>query len=94
MPGETSTCQANVGLYLGGAVSVAASLAGSWGCGKPATVTLRGACVHEHVKVKHYCAEHGRVAPADAVWLCLECAELGHDCPVAVEVLADSETSS
>ena len=84
-------CEANVGLYLGGAVSVEASLAGSWGCPEPATVTLRAGCVHEHVREKRYCAHHGQTQPTDGVWLCLACAELGHDCPVRPEIVADDE---
>jgi hypothetical protein len=82
------TCQADIGLYLGGTVPVDVSLKGSWGCDQPATVTLRAGCVHEHVKAKRYCAEHGRVNPSNGVWLCRECAELGHDCPIRPEVVA------
>lgn len=82
------TCEAVVGLYLGGAVSVGASLADSWGCPEPATVTLRAACVHEHVREKRFCDRHGQVDPGDAVWLCHPCAELGHDCPLRPEVVA------
>ena len=59
-------CEANVGLYLGGAVSVGDSLAGSWGCPEPATVTLRAGCVHEHVREKRFCARHGQVQPPTA----------------------------
>ena len=80
-----STCEANIGLYLGGAVSVATSLAGSWGCPDRATVALRGTCVHEHVREKQFCAGHSQVAPDDGVWLCLACAEMGHDCPMTVQ---------
>jgi hypothetical protein len=76
------TCQAIIGLYLGGAVPPSESLANSWGCTEPATVTLRAACVHEHVREKRYCAMHGQEVPANAVRFCLPCAELGHDCPV------------
>ena len=81
------TCEAKIGLYLGGAVSVEASLAGSRGCPEPATVTLRAACIHEHVREKRFCTRHGSTQPPDGVWLCLACAELGHDCPVRPEVL-------
>jgi hypothetical protein len=81
------TCQANIGLYLGGAVPVAESLARAFGCGDPATVTLRGGCVHGHVKEKRYCARHGVLDPDDAAWFCLDCAQAGHDCPVTVELV-------
>ena len=87
MPGQ---CEANVGLYLGGAISVEDSLAGSWGCPDPATVTLRAGCAHEHVREKRFCRAHGQVQPTDGVWLCLPCAELGHDCPLRPEVVADA----
>jgi hypothetical protein len=83
-----NTCEANIGLYLGGAVNVKDSLAGSWGCPDDAAVTLRGACVNEHVKEKRFCAAHGQVSPADGIWLCLACAEAGHDCPMTVTVVA------
>ena len=88
------SCQADIGFYLGGAVPVAVSLANAWGCDQPATVTLRAGCVHEHVKTKRYCAEHGRTVLPDGVWLCRECAEAGHDCPIAPEVIADAEVTS
>lgn len=81
------TCEAKVGLYLGGAVPVGESLAGAEGCPEPATVTLRAACVHEHVRERRYCAAHGQVQPPDGVWFCLPCAELGHDCPIRPEVV-------
>jgi hypothetical protein len=80
-----NTCQANIGWYAG--MDVTESLARSWGCPDQATVTLRGACVHEHVKQKQFCAKHGQVSPADGVWLCLSCAETGHDCPMTVEAV-------
>jgi hypothetical protein len=50
-------------------------------------VTLRAGCVHEHVREKRFCARHGQVQPPDGVWLCLPCAELGHDCPLRPEVV-------
>jgi hypothetical protein len=87
---QPDMCEAKVGLYLGGTVSVGASLAGAEGCAEPATVTLRAGCVHEHVREKRFCARHGQVAPPDGVWLCLPCAELGHDCPLRPEVVADA----
>jgi hypothetical protein len=73
---DQGTCQATIGLYLGGAVGVEASLAGAEGCPLPATV-------------KRFCARHGNTRPTDGVWLCLPCAELGHDCPLRPEVVAD-----
>ena len=85
---QPDMCEAKVGLYLGGTVGVGASLAGAEGCGEPATVTLRAGCVHEHVRTKRYCARHGQVTPPDGVWLCLPCAEPGHDCPLRPEVVA------
>jgi hypothetical protein len=81
------TCQADIGLYLGGAVPVDESLRNTVGCPEAATVTLRAGCVHEHVKEKRYCATHGQVHPADARWFCRECAEAGHDCPITPEVV-------
>jgi hypothetical protein len=78
-------CQADIGLYLGGAVPVDESLRNTFGCCEPATVTLRAGCVH--IKQKRYCAEHGQVDPADARWFCRECAEAGHDCPLTPEVV-------
>jgi hypothetical protein len=84
---QPDMCEAKIGLYLGGAVPVGASLAGAQGCPEPATVTLRAACVHEHVREKRFCAVHGNTQPPDGVWLCLPCAELGHDCPLRPEVL-------
>ena len=87
----TATCDAKIGLYLDGAASTAASLAGAEGCSEPATVALRAGCVHEHVREKRFCAEHGQVEPADGVWLCLPCAEVGHDCPLRPEVVAGAE---
>lgn len=84
------TCEAKISLYLGGAVTARASLAGAQGCPEPATVTLRAGCVHEHVREKRFCARHGVISPADGVWLCLPCAELGHDCPIRPEVVADA----
>ena len=83
----TATCQADIGLYLGGAVPVDESVRNAWGCGEPATVTLRGGCIHEHIKTKQYCTEHGQLTPGDAVWFCRDCAEDGHDCPVVLEVV-------
>lgn len=83
----SDTCQANIGLYLGGAISVEDSLRGTFGCTEPATVTLRAGCVHGHVKTKRYCVKHGQVDPADALWFCRECAEAGHDCPITPEVV-------
>lgn len=83
----SDTCQADMGLYLGGIVPVGESLAHNFGCTQPATVTLRAGCIHEHVKEKRYCADHGQVDPDDAVWFCRDCAELGHDCPVTPEVV-------
>ncbi len=88
MQPDRGTCEAVVGLYLGGTVSTEASLAGAEGCLEPATVTLRAACVHEHVREKRFCDRHGQAQPADAVWLCLPCAEAGHDCPLRPEVVA------
>jgi hypothetical protein len=87
---SAGTCEARTGLHLGGLVDTATSLAGAWGCPEPATVTLRAACVHEHVREKRFCAGHGVINPADGVWLCLPCAELGHDCPVSPQVVADA----
>ena len=81
-------CQADIGLYLGGAVPVEESLRNTVGCTVPATVTLRAGCVHEHITEKRYCAHHSNVNPPDGVWLCLTCAELGHDCPIQPEVVA------
>ena len=86
----SDTCQAIIGLYLGGAVSAGDALRGSWGCDEPATVTLRGGCIHEHVKAKRYCAKHGVVDPGNAAWFCRECAGAGHDCPVTPEVVVDA----
>lgn len=83
----SGTCETGIGLYLAGAVPVEASLRGSWNCGKPATMTIRAGCVHEHVREKRVCAEHGQANPAGAVWFCRACAELGHDCPVTPEVV-------
>lgn len=84
------TCQADIGLYLGGLIPVDESLRYNTGCTEPATVTLRAGCVHEHIKTKRFCARHGQVAPADAQWFCRECAELGHDCPITPEVVAEA----
>jgi hypothetical protein len=81
---EMPDCQARVGWYDR---PPAESLAGAWGCPDQATVTLRGACAHEHVREKSFCARHGQVNPADAVWLCASCAETGHDCPMTVTVV-------
>jgi hypothetical protein len=78
----SGTCQAETGLYLGGTVPVDESLAHAFGCDQPATVTLRAGCIHEHVREKRFCAGHGEVNPADALWFCRECAEAGHDCPI------------
>ena len=83
-PAPRGGCQARVGWYDR---PPAESLAGAWGCPDEATVTLRGTCVHEHVREKSFCAAHGRLDPADAVWLCASCAEAGHDCPMAVTVV-------
>lgn len=87
MQPDTGTCEARIGLHLGGAIGPAESLAGSWGCPEPATVTLRAACVHEHVRSKRLCVTHAMINPVDGVWLCQACAELGHDCPITPEVL-------
>ncbi len=85
MQPDRGTCEAKIGLY---ALPAGESLAGAQGCGEPATVTLRAGCVHEHVRERRYCARHGQVTPPDGVWLCLPCAELGHDCPLRPEVVA------
>jgi hypothetical protein len=80
-------CQACTGPWFNGAVPIEDSLARARGCSRPATVTLRGGCVHEHVKEKRYCGEHGQVESPAAAWFCLECADLGHDCPVTPVVV-------
>jgi hypothetical protein len=79
------TCEAIIGL---GTVPLAESLAGASGCPEPATVTLRSGCIHEHMREGRFCAAHGAIDPADGVWLCLACAELGHDCPIIPVVVA------
>jgi hypothetical protein len=80
----SGTCEATI---ASGALPPAEALSASWGCPRPASVTLRAACVHEHVKVKRMCAEHGQVNPPGARQLCKECAGHGHDCPVMIEVV-------
>lgn len=92
MQPDSGMCEARIGLRLGGAVPVGESLAGARGCPEPATVTLRAACACGHVRVKRYCAAHSVTVPADGVWLCLPCAEAGHDCPLTPEVVADADT--
>lgn len=87
---QPDICGAWIGPVLDAAIDVGVSLALAVGCTEPATVTLRGACIHEHVRQNRYCAKHGLVAPPDGVWLCRECAELGHDCPLTVEVVPDA----
>lgn len=87
---QPDVCEVSIGLYLGGAVAAGDSLDGSWGCPEPAAVTLRAACVHGHVRVKRFCARHGVTVPPDGVWMCLPCAEAGHDCPLRPEVVADA----
>lgn len=89
----TDTCQATIGLNHP-AIPSRMSLAGSWGCTEPATVTLRAGCVHEHVKQKRFCAVHGQPQPGIAVWLCLECAEAGHDCALVPVVVTEAEMPS
>jgi hypothetical protein len=81
------TCEARTGWY---SLPAEQSLAGSWGCDQPATVSLRAGCVHEHVMTRRCCAEHGQVRPADAQWFCKSCAELGHDCPITPEVVPEA----
>lgn len=86
----SGTCQAEIGLYLAGAVPVNESLRNAFGCTEPATVTLEAGCIHEHIKRKRYCAGHGQVDPDGGVWLCRECAEAGHDCPITPRVVQDA----
>jgi len=80
----TGTCQSARGLYLGGAIPVGVSLGTIEGCAEAATVTMRGRCACGHDREKRYCAGHGQVHPPDGVWLCRECADAGHDCPITI----------
>ena len=47
-------------------------------CGKPATVQLRGMCVHEHLTDEIYCDEHAEFLldlQKDIGYQCYECHE-------------------
>lgn len=82
------TCQSLIGSYL---LPPAQSLADSRGCDQPAVVTLRAGCVHEHIKIRRYCAEHGQPDLVAGQWICRECAALGHDCPTEPEVVQEDK---
>lgn len=88
------TCQAEIGLYLDGAVGPTESFAAATGCTEPATVTLESRCARGHFRRKRLCAEHGQLSPPDGKWFCGPCAELGHDCPVTPQLVTDPETEA
>lgn len=56
-------------------------------CGRPDTITVITACVHEHVNTEYLCTSHWPRVQAlhrGAPYECLYCRNAGHPCPVTI----------